>query len=250
MVPARIGDKKRADMRNGLLLLLLVLVAAGAGAQNKLVREGNQLYSEKKYVEAAEAYKKALEKSPTNTPGMFNMGNALFRQKNYAGARQVLETTASQARDRNVKADANYNIGNTYMEEKKWQEAVESYKKALRVNPQDEAAKYNLSYAQAMLKKDQGGGGKDKNKDEQNQDQKKDENKDQQDKQDQKEQQQDQQDQKDKQEQDQKEQQQQPSKLSEQQAEQLLNALSQEEKKLHDKKEKGKAVPVKMDKDW
>ncbi|MBW7913410.1 MAG: hypothetical protein H3C54_06870, partial [Taibaiella sp.] len=42
----------------------------------------------------------------------------------------------------------------------------------------------------------------------------------------------------------------QPSKLSEQQAEQLLNALQQEEKKLQDKLKQGKAVPVKVEKDW
>jgi hypothetical protein len=151
------------------------------------------------------------------------------------------------------------------MKQQKWEEAANSYKAALRSNPQDEAAKYNLSYALAMMKKNQGGGGKndkqnkDQNKDQQKQNKDdKDQNKNQQNKQDQNQDQQnkDQQN-KDQQNQNQEKQNQkdqhpqpQPSKLSKDQADQLLNALAQEEKKLHDKKEKGKAVRVKMDKDW
>ena len=43
---------------------------------------------------------------------------------------------------------------------------------------------------------------------------------------------------------------QQPSKLSKQQAEQLLQALMQEEKKLQDKKRQERAQPIKKEKDW
>ncbi len=41
-----------------------------------------------------------------------------------------------------------------------------------------------------------------------------------------------------------------PSKLTEKQADQILNALNQEEKKLRDKKEKGRGQAVKLEKDW
>jgi hypothetical protein len=41
-----------------------------------------------------------------------------------------------------------------------------------------------------------------------------------------------------------------PSKLTKEQADQLLNALNQEEKKLRDKKDKVSGQPVKLDKDW
>ncbi len=231
------------------MLLVPVLISA----QNKKFREGNKLYEEGKYSEAAKVYQEGLTKKPNFGPGMFNLGNALYKQKNYDAARQTLSVTARQSRDRAVKANAHYNIGNSYMEEQKWQEAVNAYKQALKLNPQDEQAKYNLSYALQMLKKNQGGGGSDQNKDQQNQEEQ--DKQDQQQDQDQKEQDQQNQDQQN-QEQNQKEQEQeqkkqpQPSNLSEQQAEQLLNALSQEEKKLHEKKEKGRAVPVRIDKDW
>jgi tetratricopeptide (TPR) repeat protein len=236
--------------------------------ESLLLRDGNKLYEEGKYKDAASAYQQALLKNPTSLPGMFNLGNSLYQQQQFDAARQVMSATAKNAKDKNDKAHANYNIGNTYMAEKKWEDAIESYKQTLRNNPQDADAKYNLSYAREMLKKQQGGGGKDnKDKDQDKKDQKQQQqskdnkdNKDQQnkqqqpnpnDKQDKKDPQQqpnpsDKQDNKD----DKQQPQGQPSKLSQQQADQLLNALQQEEKKLQEKKQKEKGVPVKMGKDW
>lgn len=237
------------------------LLAGTASAQaEKQVREGNKLYEQKKFKEAGAAYQQALLKNPTYVPGMFNLGNTLYQQKQYEASRKVLDAAAKNAKDKNSKSGVNYNIGNTYMSEKKWEEAINSYKKALRANPRDADAKYNLSYAQAMLKKDQQDNkdNKDnKDKKDQNKDQNKDNkdnkdkdkdkgDKDKKDQQDKGDQDKDKQDNKDK---DQRPEPQ-PSKLSQQQAEQLLNALQQEEKKLQDKMQKEKGVPVKNDKDW
>jgi Ca-activated chloride channel homolog len=233
---------------------------------NKYVREGNQLYEQKKYKEAAADYQKALVKNPTYVPGLFNLGNSLYQQKQFEAARKVLNTTAKTAKDKDSKAGANYNIGNTYMQEQKWQDAIDAYKQTLRNNPQDADAKYNLSYANEMLKKQQNQD-KNKNKDK-NKDNKKDQDKDKQDKdkqnkdkQDKEKQDKDKQDQQNKdqqnkdqqdknQDKDQQHPQSQPSKLSQQQADQLLNALQQEEKKLQDKMQKAKGVPIKTEKDW
>ncbi|XZF12869.1 tetratricopeptide repeat protein [Chitinophagaceae bacterium MMS25-I14] len=236
--------------------------------ERKLIKEGNNLYEQKKYKEAAAVYQQALQKNPSNMTGMFNLGNALYQGKQVDAARNVMTATAKNAKDKMEKSGAQYNLGNTYMDEKKWQDAVDYYKQSLRNNPQDADAKYNLSYAYTMMKKDQqNGGGKDKNKDQQNKDQqnknqqnqqnkdqqnKDQKNKDQQgkDKQDKDQQNKDQQDQKDKDNQEGQHPEQRPGKLSEKQADQILNALQQEEKNLQEKKQKAKGVPVKMDKDW
>jgi Ca-activated chloride channel family protein len=247
-----------------IILIAACLAYAGANAQSeRLVRNGNKLYEEKKYKEAAAAYQQALQKNPNYIPGVFNLGNSLYQQKQFEASRKVLGAAAKSAPDKAGKAGANYNIGNTYMAEKKWEEAVDAYKKTLRNNPQDADAKYNLSYAQQMLKKEQGGGGKDnkdnkdkndKNKDPQNKDNKDNKDKQDKDKGDKDKDKQDKGDQekdnKDKGDKDQERPQPQPSKLSEKQAEQLLNALQQEEKKIQDKMQKEKGVPVKTDKDW
>lgn len=252
--------------------LLSILFCIGfvltAVAQNHDLRIGNKLYEQKKYKEATQAYMDAIKKNPNNATGLFNLGNALYQQKQYDATRKALEAAAKVSKDKGGRSAADYNTGNTYMQERKWEDAISAYKQALRNNPQDADAKYNLSYAEQMLKKQQqNSGGKnnkqdknqqnnqDKNNQQQNKDgkQKEDQNKggdkdkkDQQDKGDQN---------KDQNKQDDKDQQQQqpqsqPSKLSEKQADQLLNALQQEEKKLQDKMQKAKGVPVKVEKDW
>ena len=236
--------------------LLFLLPAVAEGQTNRLILEGNNLYNQQRYDEANKDYMQALQKDPNNVTGLFNLGSSLYQSKHFDSSRKILSATANALKDKGGKAAANYNIGNTYMAQKKWEDAIASYKNTLRNNPQDADAKYNLSYAEQMLKKDQQSGGGKNDKKDQNKD-KKDQKKDQQqqdkdkdkkdgDKQDQ----QNNNDNKDqKQDKDQKPQGQ-PSKLSQQQADQLLNALQQEEKKLQDKLKKEKGIPVKMDKDW
>lgn len=247
-----------AGMQAGVFVLLLLATAVDASAQvTRYLNQGNTLYGQKRYKEAAADYAKAVAKNPNYTPGLFNLGNSLYQQKQYDSSRKVMETTEKVAKDKGSKAAANYNIGNTYMSQQKWEEAIEAYKKTLRANPQDADAKYNLSYAEQMLKKQQQEN-KDK-KDDQNKDKKddkdKDQKKDQDKKDDQNKENKENKENQDKENKDQKEQekqqpQSQPSKLSQKQAEQLLNALKEEEKKLQEKMKKEKGVPVKMSKDW
>lgn len=251
-------------IRFTILILLACMTGVVANAQSrKYIKEGNKLYEAKKYKEAGNAYTEALKKEPNNTTGMFNLGNSLYQQKQYESARKMMDATAKNIKPKEGKAAVNYNVGNSYMAEQKWEDAIDAYKKALRNNPQDADAKYNLSYANQMLKKQQhNSGGKndkkdnkdqkkdDKNKDDkQNQDKNKQDNKDKNDK-DNKDQQQDQNKDGDKEDKQDQRPQSQPSKLSEKQAEQLLNALQQEEKKLQGKLQKGKGTPVKVEKDW
>ncbi len=241
-------------------VILIAVTLSGAlpalAQTNRLLQQGNQLYDKQRYDEAAANYMKALQKDPNNATGLFNLGNALYQNKKYDSSRKLMATTAGALKDKGGKAAANYNIGNTYMAQRNWDEAIASYKNTLRNNPQDADAKYNLSYAEQMKKQDEKKGGgkndkkdqkdkKDQQKDKQQQDKdNKDKNKDK-DKQDQQDK-----DNKDKQDNKDQQPQSQPSKLSQQQADQLLNALQQEEKKLQDKLKKEKAIPLKLDKDW
>ncbi len=233
------------------LLMLLLCGSVAHGQINKFILEGNKAYEKQNYKQASIDYAKALQKDPNNVPGIFNLGNSLYQQKQYDLSRRVMESAAKVAPTKEGKAQANYNIGNTYMSQRKWDEAISAYKQTLRNNPQDADAKYNLSYASAMKKKEEQQQKQDKDKkdqqkqDQQKQDDKKDDKKDKKD--------QDQNKDGDKKEEQKKDQQQpqpDPSKMSEQAAEQQLNALRQQENKLQDKMKKEKGVPVRMQKDW
>jgi len=227
--------------RVSIIAITLLLIASRALAQERsLVRQGNELYDQKKYAEAAAAYQKALQKQPLFVPGSFNLGNALIQQKQFDAARKVMSNTAKTAKDPAVQSGAQYNTGNTYMSEQQWQQAVDAYKQSLRKTPGDADAQYNLSYAMAKLKQQQQEDKKDKDKkDKQDQPDKGDDKKDQQKPQEQ-----------DGDEKEKEKPQPQPSKLSEQQADNLLKALQQDERKVQDKMQQGKASPVKMEKDW
>ncbi len=222
-----------------------------AAKANDEIYNGNRAYRQEDYQAALDQYREGLKSNPKSYPGLYNSGNASFRLKHTDSARNAYLSSLGSASEKTEKAQAYHNIGNTYMEQKQWQQAIEAYKNALRQNPDDQDSKYNLAYARKMLKNNGGGGGKD------NQDKKqqpKDQQKDKQNNQDKENQDKNQQQQSGdkKEEKDQEAQpQSSPGKISEKQAEKLLNALRQEEKKLQqEKKGKERAVPVKLDKDW
>ena len=228
---------------------------AKTGNNRPLLRQGNLLYNEGNYAEAQSVYQKALGINNINPIGYFNHGDALMQNKKYEEARKQFQAGIQLSSEKDFKAKSFHNIGNSFVEEKKWEEAIDAYKKSLRLNPNDQDTKYNLAYAQKMLKKDGGGGGgKDKDKDK-NKDKDKDQDKDKKEEQDKE---------KDKNGEDKKdhkndqgkpdEQPQQPKpqqgELSPKEAENILDALNQYEKHLQKEKGKEKGVPVRQDKDW
>ena len=53
------------------------------------------------------------------------------------------------------KHQAFHNMGNVFMKQKDYAKAVETYKNALRNNPQDEETRYNYALAKELLEKEQ-----------------------------------------------------------------------------------------------
>src|SRR5690554_379100 len=152
------------------------------------------------------------------------------------------------------------------MNEKKYQEAVESYKNALRNNPNDDETRYNLALAKDLLDKnppppqdseDQNQDKNEDNQDQDNQENQEDQGDDKEDK-DQGDQNEDKGDEgkpdEPKEGEDDQPQQQQPvpGQLSPEQVKSLLEAMNNEEKKVQEKinAEKQKGVKVQSDKDW
>jgi len=242
-------------------------------AQN-LIRQGNQKYSNGDYGLAEIDYRASSEKNNPKTihTAAFNLGDALFKQGRYEEAAAQFEQAAKTGQSAQLKSNAFYNMGNALLKSKKLPESIEAYKNALRQNPNNADAKYNLAYARKMQQQQQQQ--QQQNQDQQQQDkqqqqdqqqqQDKQQQQDQQQQQD-KQQQQDQQQQQDKQQQqqgqqgDQKDQQQnaaqmngQERKLSKEETARLLEALKNEELKVQQKlkQRQGKANKTPVDKDW
>jgi tetratricopeptide (TPR) repeat protein len=229
-------------MKKLIIIPVLALICTLSFGQkdNPFIRKGNKLYDKGKFKEAEIDYRKAMEMVPASAKSTFNLGNSLYRQENYEEAERNFINAAGLLKpaDQAARAGALHNLGNTYLKAEKYRESVEAYKQALRLNPDDEDTRYNLAYAQRKLMQQQ----QQQQQQQQNNDKK--DNKDEKN-------QQPQQDQSDQQDQKEQQQQQKPQ-ISKQDAERMLQALKNDEQKTIDKvnKQKVKAVPSQVEKDW
>jgi hypothetical protein len=256
-------------MKRFIIIIFIAIFSVTAFGQNerKHVRSGNKLFFDAvkdttkidsvKYINAETEYRKALNKKPNDLQWNFNLADAIYKQKRFDEAAGKFGDLAEKMATPEEKARALHNMGNSELMNGKIDESIESYKKALRQNPGDLDTKYNLAYAQLLKKKqeeeqqkqDQN---KDQNKDQDKQDQNKDQNKDQQDQNKDQQDKQNQDQNKDQQNQDQQQQQQQ-NKISKENAEQLLQVLQNDEKKIQDKVKKQQAAAAKRsrtEKEW
>ena len=228
------GGKKKV----ATLFLLFITMTAVAQTDRQYIREGNKQFHRGDYPGAEVSYRKAIEKNPRNPQAAFNLGNALMAQKKDSAAVQQFESAARLETNPLRKAQSYHNMGVICQSHKMYGEAIEAYKNALRLNPDDDETRYNLVLCKHQKQK------QDQNRQNQNQqnndDKKKDDKKDQQ----KPEEKQDKQDQK---------QQEQPKpQMSKENAEQLLNAAIQNEKQTQDKLKKAQQQPQRrnIDKNW
>ena len=276
-----------------VVFLFSILPASAQQDAEKAAREARKYMSEAKealeeedFASAEANYRKAISKDPANAAARYNLGN-LYHNKELTGEALERDSQAAKiAEEKPLKHKSFHNKGNAYMAQKKYPEAIEAYKDALRNDPNDDETRYNLALAKKLWEQEKQDGGSDNNQDKGDKEK---EQQDQQQKGDQGDQDQDQQgdpqdqeggDQQDEQKQDpkkegegdqkkeqkqgegeqpqktpqQQQQQQQPvpGQLSPQQIKNLLEAMGNEEKKVQEKMnaEKVKGVPTRTAKDW
>ncbi len=217
--------------------LFAILSPAFSQKENKLLRQGNHAFDKGEFKSAEKDYRKALEINKESTKGQFNLGAAVYQEKNFEEAAKIYGNLAQKNQERETQAIIYHNLGNAFLQSKEYEKSILAYKNALINDPKDLDTKYNLEYAKMMLHQQQ-------QQQQQNKDQQKKE--DQKDKKDQKQEQQNQnEDQQKNQNPDQK-------KISKEDAERMLEALKNDEKKTMQKvkKQKAKVQAVGVEKDW
>lgn len=231
-----------------LVLLSLLSVPAMTFAQKQErmhLRKGNALFEDSAYVDAEIEYRKALDADPKSVKAKYNLGNALANQEKTDDALKEYVSAAMAAKTKEEKARIYHNAGVALQKQKKYGECIEAYKNALKANPADDETRYNLALAQKMLK--------DQQQQQQQQNEQQDKKDQQQQQQDQKQNQNNQNDKKDNEQENQDQQQSQPQQqMSKENAEQLLNAVKQEEQNVRDKvqKQMQNASSRSLEKDW
>ena len=226
----------------GIVLLLLIAVSMSAQkAERDFIRKGNRFFKDSVYVNAEVNYRKALEANPKSTISMFNLGNTLMQQNKFQEAMEQYVGAAKVEKEKPNLAQIYHNMGIIFHSQKDYAKAVEAYKQSLRNNPKDDETRYNLALAQKMLK-DQENQNQDQNQDQDKQDQQKEQEKEDQKKQDH----QENQDQQQKSQPEKKE-----NEMSKENAEQLLNSVMQDEKDVQDKVKKQQVFQGgRLEKDW
>ena len=250
--------------------------------KQKVLKESKEFLSEANYEMendnfslAEAAYREAIATNPEEDTGKYNLGIAYYDKEMNDVAMSRFKQAAAVADTKSDKHKVFHNLGNTFMNEKLYKEAVESYKNALRNNPKDEETRYNYALAKELLEEqEKNGGGNDKKenqedkqeeekkenqdnennkKDKEDGDQKNEQNKGEEE-QDKKEGNENEDKGKPEEPNDKKQQQQstEPGKLSPQQVKNLLEAMNNEEKKVQEKinAKKQKGTKVKPEKDW
>ena len=228
---------KRTKKVAAVSALLLVAVGMQAQSDRQMIRQGNKQYRKGNVAEAEVSYRKAVERNERNPQANYNLGNALMGQRKDSLAITQLEKAAKLETNPLRRAQAYHNMGVICQQHRMFGEAIEAYKEALRNNPTDNETRYNLELCKRQQQDQQ-----------QDQNQQNKDNKDNQDKQDQQKQQQQQQ----KQDEQKQEQQQQKQQMSKENAEQLLNAAMQEEKQTQERMKKAQQQPQKrrLEKNW
>ncbi len=137
--------------------IMTLFIAAWSVAQSpqadKAIQAGNDLYKQQEFLKAAIEYDKAMEADPANTTAKFNKANAVYKQDQKVEAAKIYANVAKDAEAKDLKSKAFYNKGVILSQQKNLEESIESYKSALRNNPDDKEARENLQKALLELKK-------------------------------------------------------------------------------------------------
>ena len=230
-------------------------------ASNNLTVNGNVEFINEKLNEAESYYRQAISKDSTNIIASYNMANTFYRNGFDDEALNQYKESVDNAKDKNQLHKTLHNLGDVYMKKEDYENAMNSFKKALLNNPSDDETRYNYALAKELLKNQE------KNKNEQkkqnkNDDQKNDDENQKNDKtDDKKDQNNEEKSEKDDNKNDKKNQKDQnsdknkqpkPNQISPEQLKNLLKAMDNEEKKVQDKvnKSKVKGTPKKNKKDW
>ena len=131
----------------------VVIAGCSRPSAAKLNDDGNQAFVQGDYPTALEDYLEAEVQRPDLPALNYNAGNVLHAQGQYErGITESLRATQTGPAD--VRVRAYYTIGADYYREGQLKEALDAYKNALRLDPSDLDAKYNVEVIQRRLDKE------------------------------------------------------------------------------------------------
>lgn len=160
-------------------VLFFVFIAFGSYSQEwrDSLKVARDAYKKQEYPKALKYYQSAQKNAPSDVDLSDEMGQSAYKAREFEKAEKIYQQSAASKKDATSKAKSYHNMGNSRMQSKDYNGAIDAYKEALRNNPKDEQTRYNLSEAIRRLKDEQKKNPDQKENDQKNQNQDKNQNK-------------------------------------------------------------------------
>lgn len=244
------------------VVLLLLIAALGFGDDKDKGRQGNKRYHEKQFQEAATLFREGLastdeSSNPVIRGGLANnLGCALNRTEAYEEASQAFSQAIQLATNEQELTRSTYNAGNNAFQAGNPQGSLQYYRQALLADAANEDARFNYEFVRRLMQQQQDQQGEGGEQQENPQDQQQEPQPSDEEQQDEEQEQDQQGDNSENQQQESDDEQPQPEPkeqeggMSEEQAEQILQALQNDEEELMRQVWRMKGKPRSVDKDW
>ena len=112
------------------LFLLLGAAACFAQSERAGVRRGNRDFRKEHWPQAEINYKKALVADSTSVAADYNLGNTYYKTENYTEADRYYKAAIDSLAKGKHGADAFHNMGNSLLQQKNWQGAIDAGERA------------------------------------------------------------------------------------------------------------------------
>lgn len=173
-------------MKHRFILVILTIFCASSFVElaaevqttrkeRNFILDANKAFNDKKYDKAIKLYNEALEENPTSERAKYNLAVTMLKiadEKGGAGgnnsampdsisikimnqADSIFRELYATSSDNMTKELSIYNSGNIMFNENQYAISIDQYKKALRLNPNNNNARHNLRLAQLKLQQQQ-----------------------------------------------------------------------------------------------
>lgn len=135
-------------MRRNIFKILIVSfwLASGTGKASEAKKALNA-YRSGDYEQALRFFEQETRRNPDSAWAYLGLGSSLYRLGRFEESRKAFE----EALRRKSTAEGWYDLGNAFFRSERFQDAVESYRRALEIDPNDQDARYNLELALRKL---------------------------------------------------------------------------------------------------
>lgn len=134
-----------------LVFLTLLLPPPFGHAAPYSAYDGNRAYDRGDWKSSIAIFEGLLKDDPANNSLKEALADSYFMAKEYTKATALFEDLAKNTTDIPTQFRARYNLGNTYLEENRLQDAIRSYNEALALVPEEPRATHNKKIAERRI---------------------------------------------------------------------------------------------------